>query len=565
MKLPERHIGPWTREIITECTASKQTRRGLYRTYTNLFYAGTDSGNPAKDNMCYAHVDKLSSYLFSPADVRFDVSFEVDETPRWHGAADITSRHMTREFRRTGCGLSFAQGVDGSLVKGCNLIKMTWGARGWQPHLIQPDMFGVMREDLQDLDDQDAFTYSYYLTPSQFKRAMVSHPKASAIIGEVMNTHANAMQDEGYSQDYFHEIIAGGVNPIGTSASSGQRGSVSYQATPQPMVSPRVAERLICIDEVWVMNDMARSGQGDWTTIRMVGDVVIDGEYRYRNMCDIPGDHPFIKVCPNEVAGYFWGRSELATVAQPQLWLNERLEDMDRIFRRQAQPSRAFTGFSSITDEKVRILNAPNGVLTDAQAPNAKIETLMPQMPPNAMEYLAMIKKVFEEAGGFTSMTSGQGEAGVRSGAQAQTLLRTSSPRLRDRALVVEDQCAKLGDLCLKLSQVKDARVFTQPKSKTGVAGMFGKVEQFMLSQLPDDVQVSVDSHTSSPAFSGDNQQLAFALAARGAIDGEALIKMTHPPYQDELVLAFRDREEQRAAFLQQHPELAVPHGKSKK
>ena len=45
----------------------------------------------------------------------------------------------------------------------------------------------------------------------------------------------------------------------------------------------------------------------------------------------------------------------------------------------------------------------------------------------------------------------------------------------------------------------------------------------------------------------------------------EALIKMTHPPYQDELVLAFRDREEQRAAFLQQHPELAVPHGKGKK
>ena len=182
-------------------------------------------------------------------------------------------------------------------------------------------------------------------------------------------------------------------------------------------------------------------------------------------------------------------------------------------------------------------------------------------MPPNALEYIAMIRKVFEEAGGFTSMTSGQGEAGVRSGAQAQTLLKTSSPRLRDRALIVEDQCAKLGDLCLKTSQVKDARVFSQPKSK----GIFGKVNDFMLSQLPDDVQVSVDSHTSSPAFSGDNQQLAFALAARGAIDGEALIKMTHPPYQDELVLAYRDREEQRAAFLQQHPELAVPHGKSKK
>jgi hypothetical protein len=224
-------------------------------------------------------------------------------------------------------------------------------------------------------------------------------------------------------------------------------------------------------------------------------------------------------------------------------------------------PSRAFTGFSSITDEKARILNSPGGILTDAQAPNAKIDTLTPNMPPNAMEYIAMIKKTFEEAGGFTAMTSGQGEPGVRSGAQAQTMLRTSSPRLRDRALVVEDQCAKLGDLCFRLSQVKDARVFTQPKAK----GLFKQVNEFILSQLPDDTQISVDSHTSSPAFSGDNQQLAFALAARGAIDGEALIKMTHPPYQDELVLAYRDREEQRAAFLQQHPELALQQGKGKK
>ena len=74
-----------------------------------------------------------------------------------------------------------------------------------------------------------------------------------------------------------------------------------------------------------------------------------------------------------------------------------------------------------------------------------------------------------------------------------------------------------------------------------------------------------MDSHTSSPAFSGDNAQLAFALAGRGAIDGEALIKMTHPPYQDELILSYRQREEAKAQFMQQHPELAVPHGKGKK
>jgi len=558
MKLPSRHIGPWTREIIDECMVSRETRRSQYNYYHNLYYSGSD-GQVAKDNMCYAHVDKLSSYLFSPADVRFDVSFDVDETPRWHGAADLTSRYLTREFRRTGCGLLFAQAVDMALVKGASLIKLTWGARGWQPYLVKPEMFGVMREDLNDLDEQDAFNFCYYVTPAQFSRMMAGHPKATAITEEVESSSVARARDD-FEQEYFHEIVAGGISPIGLTQASGQRANVSYSSMPMPLLSPQIAEKLIRVDECWIMNDEARDGQGDWTTIRMVGDLVIDGEYRYRNMCDIPGQNPFIKVAPNEIAGYFWGRSELATVAQPQLWLNDRLDDIDRIFRRQAQPSRAFTGFSSITDEKARILNSPGGILTDAQAPNAKIDTLTPNMPPNAMEYIAMIRKVFEESGGFTAMTSGQGEPGIRSGAQAQTMLKTSSPRLRDRALVVEDQCAMLGDLCMKMSQIKDARVFTQPKK-----GIFGKVNEFTLNQLPDDIQVSVDSHTSSPAFSGDNMQLAFALAARGAIDGEALIKMTHPPYQDELVLSYRAREEAKAEFMKQHPELALQKGKSKK
>ena len=558
MKLPSRHIGPWTKEIITECRVSVETRRQAGKTWQALYYNGSE-GAQAKDNLCYSHVDKLSAYLFSPSDVRFDCSFEVDETPRWYGAADITSRHLTREFKRTRCGLAFAQAVDMALIKGCSLIKLTWGAKGFHPHLVKPEMFGVMREDIEDLDEQDAFVFSYYLTPAQFERMMVGHPKATAIIDEVVETKTSIYRED-YEQDYFHEIVAGGTQPISYTSSTGQRGSVAYTGMPQAQLSPQVAERLIRVDECWIMNDEARDGQGDWTTIRMVGDTVIDGEYRYRNMCDIPGQNPFIKVCPNEIPGYFWGRSELATVVRPQLWLNERLDDIDRIFKRQANPSRAFTGFSAITDEKARILGSPGGVLTDAQAPNAKIETLAPNMPSNALEYISMIHKVFEEAGGFTPMTSGQGDVGIRSGAQANTLLKTSSPRLSDRALVVEEQCATFGDLCLRLAQVKDARVFTQPKK-----GVFGKVNEFTLAQLPDDIQVSVDSHTSSPAFSGDTAQLAFALAARGAIDGEALIKMTHPPYQDELILNYRQREDAKAAFIQAHPEALQQHGKGKK
>jgi len=528
----------------------------MYKRFKNLYYAGADAGM-SKDNMCFAHVDKLSSYLFSPADVQFNVSFEQDESPIWSGAADMAGNHLTREFRRNKCALTFAAALDTALIKGCALIKLTWDANGLKPFIIQPDMFGVMREDLEDLNDQDAFVYSYYLTPSQFDRMMVGDPKAKQITAAVA-AQSFSHPDSDFEQSYFREIIAGGINPIGLNSPSGQKGNVPYMATPSAQMSPQVASQLVRVDELWVMNDDARDGKGDWHCIRMAGDVVIDGEFYTRNLFGVGGDHPFVKVCPNETQGYFWGRSELANVAPVQMWLNERLDDIDRIFKRQANPARMFIGFGGITDEKARILASPGGNLIDSQ-PNGKIETMAPTMPPNAMEYIGMIKRTFEEVGGFTPMTSGQGDSGVRSGAQAATLLKTSSPRLRDRALIVEDQCADFGGKCFALSQAKDARVFTLPKK-----GLFNKVTEFMLSQLPENLQVAVDSHTSSPAFSGDNQQLAFALSARGAIDGEDLIRMVHPPYQDELILKYRDREESRAKFMQEHPEL-LTKGKGRK
>jgi len=562
VKLPSRNVGPWAKELIGECMVSRDLRMNAYRYYKSLYYTGSEVGNSA-DNMCYSHVDKLSSYLFSPADVRFDVSFLADEAPKWRGAADLAGQHLTREFRRNRCGLTFAQAVDVSLVKGCAIIKLVWDHNGYKPFVVQPERFGVLREDLEDLNDQDAFNFRYYLTPSEFIRMMRGDPKSQPIVREVLNK-SPMVDSNDFEESYLHEIVAGGVNPIGTTQATGQRGNVAYTTTPAPQLSPEVRSKLICIDELWCMNDDARDGRGDWTTIRMAGDTVIDGEFYYRNLFDVPGEHGFTKVCPNEVPGYFWGRSELATVAGPQLLLNERMNDIDRIFVRQARPARAFTGFSSITDEKARILNTPGGVLTDAQAPQAKIESLAPTMPPIALEYIALIKRNFEEAGGFTPTTSGQGDNSVRSGAQANTLLRTSSPRLRDRALIVEDQCSTFASKCFALSQAKDARVFTVPKTGP-INKMIGAVREFFLHQLPDDTQVSVDSHTSSPAFSGDKAQLAFALSARGAIDGKDLLRLTHPPYEDQLILAYEERAEQQAEFIKQHPELALEHKKGKK
>jgi hypothetical protein len=543
-RIPKSNIGPWAREIIDECLITRDNRRSEYAYYKNLFYTGSEDQNASKDNCCYSHIDKLSSYLFSPAYLRFSLEFEADETMEWMEINDIATRHFNREFHRRRMGLAFAQANDVALIKGCSILKVTWGHSGLHPNIIQPDFFGVLREDIEDLDEQDAFVHSYFLTEAQFMRMMYPNPRAKELLTKVQDTQPSANPE--LEDNYIHQLVMGGIQPVSIGAPTGNKGSVNYLAYPPgPRLAASVASKLIKVDDLWFMNTEANGGDGDWNCVRMVGDIVLEGYYQLQNLSGIKGSHPFTKVCANEVPGYFWGRSELATIAPTQILINARMNDADTIYRLQAKPPRAFTGFSNITDEKARALLTAGGTLTDSSAMNGKVQSLAPEMPANLLEYINMLKQNIETQGGFTPITSGQGDVGVRAGAHAQTLLKTAAPRLLDRALILEGQCSSYADTCFDFIQAKDPRIFKTPKGA-----------QFTFAQLPKDISISIDTHTSSPAFSGDAMNLAFALAARGAIDGESLIKLTHPPYEEDLVLKYRERQAQQAKMLQEHPEL---------
>ena len=87
-----------------------------------------------------------------------------------------------------------------------------------------------------------------------------------------------------------------------------------------------------------------------------------------------------------------------------------------------------------------------------------------------------------------------------------------------------------------------DALVYTTSDSKI----------DFLLSQLPENFQVQVDSHSASPAFAEDNRQVASALARAGAIDAEDLIHMLHPPGAELLLARLRQRQKQMAQAQQE-------------
>lgn len=533
---------PFCKDLIEECYVSLERRRDMYRFFRSFYYTGAADGNGSKHNKCYSHIDKLSSLLFSPSEVKFDITFDGDEVGEFAEMGDTAARFLTKEYYRSNSGLIFGQAVDVGLVDGCAFIKKVWGHRGPESYIIRPQFMGVLREDINDLDKQDAFVNSFYVSPKGLKRLLGNRPDRDRVLELCVDT-AERPNTTDFDGDYFHEIVMGGLQPITTSGvPSGQKGSVSPYSTPAPMMAPEVAQSLIRIDDLWVMDDERE----DWTTVRYVSPgIILEGDIRHRNLSDIPKEQPFTKVCPNEIPGYFWGGPELATVVELQKLITGRMNDFDNIVKRQARPSRAFIGFSNISAEKAATLMSLDGIMTDDNM-NAKIETLAPELPPALLEWIQYLDACFDDQAGITNIMSGQGEQGVRSGNHAGALMRTSTPRLRDRAMLVESQCASDGDLTLKMLQAKDATV---RKTASG--------QEFLLHQLPDDATVMVDSHSSSPAFSGDQVNTMFALKRAGAIDNEDLIEgLPGLPRKDELKIKAKRRAQQEAQFIQQHPEL---------
>lgn len=533
----------FTQDTIEECQVSIQSRRNANRVWRRLYYSGQAGNEPPKYNKCFTHIERLASYLYSAADVRLSLDFQSDDQKDWADKSIAGARRVNRLWTRSKCGLKFSAALRVGLIDGSAFVKQVWKNGRLQPYVIRNNFLGVLREDQTELSEQDAFTHSYYLTKSAFARLISDNPERADIMERVSSQFQPA-NDDVIEDSYFHEIVSGGLQPIGASGTAtGQVGSVDVFLPPKPMVSPQVRADLIRVDDLWVWND----AQGDWATIRYVDPgIILEGRYKLANLSDIPGEHPFTKVCPNEDEGYFWGRSELANLFNIQGLLNRRINNVDRIFNLQANAPQAFIGFDDITEEKKRAMLMAGGQIT-ATNPNAKVQEMAPTMPPIAIPYIEKIEGWFDEMAGFTPALLGQGEAGVRSSQQGNILLRTGSPPIRERAYLVESQVQDFGDKTLSMIRAKDP---TTIRTAEGQA--------FLMSQLPADTAVLVDSHSSSPAFSGDNTNMAFALRKSGAIDNADLLENVSFPRADQLAAKARAREKAQAKFIAEHPEVLL-------
>jgi hypothetical protein len=540
LKIPDRagFLELWIKEVIDECMASATERGMVYTRAAQYYYTGAMDTRASLYNKIGPFVRKLSGFLMQPTDVRFQIVYDSGEEEDVLERTQLVSEKLSADYRQADCDIMFAESVMWGLVNGCQILKVfPDGDTGtFRMGHVHPQNFGVMSETTLSIDEQEAICHVSYPTKSKLRSMLSDHPQYEAIMKQ-LDEHPGPDRDE-EEPTYFHQMVVGGLQPLGDvgDAPSSAAGIVNVFPVPTPWRPQRRFAPTVKLCEVWIKD---RDRQDDWTTIQAIygaEPIIIEGDKTRRNLSRVPGKTPFVKVQGQPTPGYFWGRSIIADVQMLQDMLNKRLRDIKVMWDRNVNAPQVFSGFTSVSEEQYFKIVNEGGFINDPN-PNAKATKLLEPPPEGYLDELEFIFKLFDEASGFSPIMSGQGESGVRAGVHAQTLVRTSSPNLIDQAARIERQLADTGYLALRVMQAMDALIYTTADSKI----------EFLLSQLPENFQVQVDSHSASPAFAEDNRQVAIALARAGAIDAEDLIHMLHPPGAELLLARLRQRQKAQA------------------
>lgn len=537
-------------DVIEACFHSVQQRRGQHELMKHYFLHGSPPEEVSTPyNKIYPHVDTLTAFLFSADTTRFGCHLprsvhesEWDKVPSANAA-------LNEEWKDSNGDMMFGQALTWAMVYNTTLVKVNVREGRPHPYMVEPECFGVYREDLNYLDRQEAMAHRYYITRSQLEAELVAHPQRGQILARLSEKPTRSSDE---MPDSLRRIIvtntsgAPPISPGGTIRGNGQYandGKLDYR--------PRVLADTIEMVELYVWDDdlddyrVVTQAEGMVTIYDRPNfflPTVKDGDGKLLQR----GEHPFVQVCPNPMNGYFWGVSEVARLIGLQQFRNERIGQIRDMLAKQVNPPTVLFGMFGAIDEMDFALNKAGGVLP-SQDPMGKVDRHKPDIPGDLWQEIHMIDEMFSESSGLQNLLMGKGESGVRSGRQTSELARLGSSRIKKRALTVEDS---LGALATKYFKVM-RRYGTDRLMTVPAEGKGGPVP-FVLTQMPHDTQIEVDAHSNSPLFVEDQKNLAADLFKAKAIDRGTLIEMVDPPMKAVMLRNLKKIEAKEAAAAAQ-------------
>ena len=499
-------------ETISKCTASQNDRNMDYGRLRHFYlYGRAPDGEDTPYNKVYSHIDTLTAFLFASETTRFQIHLGPEQPEMEYKRIAALNRAVNDRWLLSGADSIFSQALTWSLVYNTMVVKLIHrvsadGHLEISPFVVDPACFGVLREDMPNLERQEAMVHSFYTTKSQMAIDLAKHPHLKKIL-DFVSPSARPTDDK---PSGLQRILLSSSSPT-------MMGNVNAVLSQRSEYRSIVEEDLILMHELWVWD----TDQNDYRVVTRTdsGLTIYDRKNFY-----LPGENPFTPVTPSPMYSYFWGMSEVDGLSGLQTWRNDRIVQMKKLLDLQVAPPTALTGWMGILDEKDFAMNMPSSLLsTDSM--QAKVEKFAPQMPPDLFAVIHEIDASFAEQSGLQNIFMGKGESGVRSGRQTSELARLGSARIKKRALVVEDALEEIATQYLKLMRKYDG----QSKYMDD-----GEVP-FTAEQFTDEFVVKVDAHSNSPLFIDDKKQLAMELLEAHAIDREDFLEMIDPPNKEML------------------------------
>jgi hypothetical protein len=557
----KRDLLDFSLQLIQDCNVSQGVRAAYYRMLNQIAETGRYDNTKSLINMLNSHLVRTADHLFSPVELKFSLSFGRPKPKLVHERGKVVAQELTQTWDRNNTDMTFGRGVFEALKYGACVMKQWPQSEGEDDHpayydkLVMPWQFGVYREDENRIDRQEAMCETILLTGPELWRRIYHLPDAKKLYEKVMvNARTGTASSEPNS--YFHQVLsASQLNTSGVENVQSPGGVVQLNNAPNyAIMGPVIAPAVVEMKELWVKSGV--DGKPDYVTIQVVEpDILIAPLYKKANLLGIPQAQPYRLIQPNESTNWFWGRSELVDLIEPQALLSTWCDDAKRLMGLQIDKLMGFSGDAGITDEiyaQMRLagwLNMP---------PGSDIKDVTPQFPPEMLPMIKWVIEIINTLGGFPEIMQGKGEPGVRAGVHANTLLKTASPSLRDRSLLIERQCAACADLTLQMMEAKDEE-FYWIKADKSVEDV--EETKFLLAELPTDWRATIDSHSSSPIFADENAQLIFQARKMGTVGDEYVIDNMPFPNKEAARIQLREKEAKQAQMMQQlltsNPEVA--------
>lgn len=569
MQIPENETekAAFIAWIVDICTQSQWERRKLYERRRRYYLFGQNSEQMTRLNRMESHLGLVSSFLFSPDGLQYTISAPPNSDDTTIAQYLALQDDWNEEVQDSGLADACSEAVVWSLVYDTMILKLGWDDNTGQlfPYMVEPSSFGVFREDQANFSMQQAMTHSYVLDYDDAVERLVRAGRIDRI-KDLQTT--NAPEDMGIPSPLTALIISssgpGGFSGNNLSANMMGEANMSYESG--PTYTPKITQPMVRFHEVWVWDSESQ----DYRIFEMIEpDIIIsdskktiqalkrsgkknDVTYASETNFFIKGENPFIPITAFPLYNYFWGQAHSEAIVPLQEWSTERLAQINDILNVQADPSKVFSGFMGLTDEKANALSGPGGYVSD-QMPGAKVDVLHPQMPEDLFAEFNEIGGMMLEASGLTEILAGKGNGGARGGKQSKQMQITGGGRIKKIALGLEKSWVRLADIGIKLKMKNDDEDLVTENG-----------EVFLPAQLDDKMTIRVAGHGQSPLYKSDTQEQALLLFKTQCIDQEGLVRALNPPAKDEILHSLKKR--QKAAAEQHKAEVeAGVHDQHKK